>query len=247
MLALLSAFCTWAVRAGVRPDGVNPCRHFPRHKEQGRTRFLTGEELGQLGVAIKAAETGTWTDEAGKALPRAPWQSVAAVRLLALTGCRRSEILELRWSEVDLDRGQLLLADSKTGESVRPLSKAAIEVFKAVPKGEPTDRVLPGTRGRRHEVKPAWTAIRLLAKLPDVRLHDLRHTVASRSQHAGDSLLMTGALLGHRNLATTQKYAHLIADPVRLAADRVGGEIGALLDGRKTPVISIATRKAVKQ
>lgn len=244
VLALASAFMTWAIRAGLRPSGLNPAKYLSRHKEKGRTRFLTGEEIGRLGVALKAAETGAWADKDGKPLPPAPWQSVAAIKLLALTGCRRSEILDLRWSEVELDRGQLLLRDTKSGESNRPLNAQARAVLETLPKGDPTARVLAGAKGRRHEIKYAWAEIRRVAKLPDVRLHDLRHTLASRSQHSGHSLLVTAALLGHRNLATTQKYAHLIADPLREAADRVGGEIGALLDGRQTPVVPLARRKA---
>jgi integrase len=248
VLALVSSFMTWAIRAGLRPDGLNPAKHQPRNKEQGRTRFLTGDELRRLGDAITAAEAGTWTDAEGKQLPPAPWQSIAAIRLLALTGCRRGEILDLRWNEVDLERGQLLLRDTKAGESSRPLNTAALAVLAALPTKpadrNPTDRVLAGRSGRRHELKLAWEEIRRVAELEGVRLHDLRHTVASRSQHSGHSLLVTGALLGHRNLATTKKYAHLIDDPLREAADRVGAEIGALLDGTTTAVTPIRAARA---
>lgn len=243
LLALLSAFCTAAVRAGLRPDGVNPCRHFPRFKERSRTRFLTGEELTRLGTAVTAAEAGHWTDGAGKRLPAAPWQSIAAIRLLAVTGCRRGEILDLRWAEVDLERGQLRLRDSKAGESIRPLSGAARAILERLPRGEPEGRVLAGAKGRRHEIKPAWMAIRRLAGLEDARLHDLRHTVASRSQHSGHSLLVTGSLLGHRNLQTTQKYAHLVASPVQEAADRVATEIEALLSGRVVRAIPMTRQR----
>jgi len=229
VLALLSAFFTWALRAGLRSDEINPAKYLPRHAERNRTRFLSAEEIGRLGATVTAAQAGTWTDAEGKPLDRAPWQSVAAITLLLFTGCRRSEILNLRWSEVDLERGLLLLRDTKAGESVRPISPATRAVLEQLPKGKPEARVLPGTGGRRHEIKPAWTEIRRVAKLPDVRLHDLRHTVASRSQHAGHSLLVTGSLLGHRNLATTKKYAHLIPEPVQQAADRVSRELKALL------------------
>ncbi|MCC7133505.1 MAG: integrase arm-type DNA-binding domain-containing protein [Gemmatimonadales bacterium] len=243
LLALLSAFCTAAVQAGLRPDGVNPCRHFPRFKERSRTRFLTGEELTRLGAALTAAEAGRWNNVNGEPLPPAPWQSIAAVRLLALTGCRRGEILDLRWAEVDLERGHLRLRDTKSGESVRPLSGAARAILEGLPQSRPDNRVLPGTKGRRHEIKPAWMAVRRLAGLDDVRLHDLRHTVASRSQHSGHSLLVTGSLLGHRNLQTTQKYAHLVADPVQEAADRVAGEIEALMSGRQTQTVPLVRRR----
>jgi len=240
VLALISAFMTWAIRSGLRPDGLNPAKYLPRHREASRTRFLTGDELTRLGAALAEAGAGTWTDSNGNPLPPAPWQSIAAIRLLAVTGCRRSEILDLRWAEVDFDRGQLLLRDTKAGESTRPLNSAARSMLESIPRGGPDDRVIPGTKGRRHEIKYTWNEVRRFAGLVDVRLHDLRHTVASRSQHSGHSLLVTGALLGHRNLTTTQKYSHLVADPLREAAERVGGEIEALMSGRSTAVIPLA-------
>ena len=245
--ALISAFMTHAIRSGLRADGQNPAKHLPRHKEIGRTRFLSGEEIGRLGNALQAAERGTWTDKDGKALPPAPWQSIAAIRLLALTGCRRNEILDLRWAEVDLSRGVLLLQDTKSGRSVRPLNGTARKIIESLKRGSPDERVLPGTKGRRHEVKYAWEKVRRVAELKAVRLHDLRHTLASRSQHEGHSLLTTGSLLGHKNLATTQKYAHLVDDPIKQAADRLGADIGALLEGSSTAVVPIGAARAQKR
>jgi integrase len=246
VLALLSAFFTWTIKSGIRPDELNPCRYHPRHVERGRKRFLTGEELMRLGEALRQAELGEWTDEADEKLPTAAWQSLAAIRLLLFTGCRRNEILDLRWSEVDFARGLLLLRDTKTEESVRPLSAPARAILEGLTRGNPADRVLAGTRGRRHDLIPAWYAVRRVAKIPDVRLHDLRHTVASRSQHAGHSLLITGSLLGHRDLATTKKYAHLIPEPLQAAADHVFQEIDSLVSKRSTPVQPI-TRPAKKK
>lgn len=237
--AFLSGFFGWAIRSGLRPDEKNPCRFIPKHPETSRTRFLSGEELARLGAALREAERGTWTDEEGKPLPPAPWQSIAAIRLLLFTGARKTEVLDLTWRDVDVERGHIHLRDTKTGESIRPLSGPALETIRALPQGEATDRVLPGAGGRRHDIKRTWDTLRRVAQLEAVRIHDLRHTVASRSQHAGDSLLVTAALLGHRDLETTRKYAHLIADPLRAAADRVAGDMAALLDGTVTPVLPL--------
>jgi len=243
VLAFLSGFFTWTIRSGLRPDEKNPCRFIPKHPESSRTRFLSGEELARLGAALREAEKGSWTGEDGKPLPSAPWQSIAAIRLLLFTGARKTEILDLTWKNVDVERGQLHLPDTKTGESIRPLSGPALEILQSLPAGAPNDRVVPGSGGRRHDPKPTWQAVRHLAGLPDVRIHDLRHTVASRSQHAGDSLLVTASLLGHRDLDTTRKYAHLIPDPLRVAADRVAGDMAALLDGRTTPALQFQRGK----
>lgn len=239
VLAFLSGFFGWAIRSGLRPDEKNPCRFIPKHPETGRTRFLSGEELARLGAALREAERGAWTDEEGQPMPPAPWQSIAAIRLLLFTGARKTEVLDLTWRDVDVERGHIHLRDTKTGESIRPLSGPALEVFRSVPEGDAADRVLPGAGGRRHDLKRTWDTLRRLAGLEGVRIHDLRHTVASRSQHAGDSLLVTAALLGHRDLETTRKYAHLITDPLRAAADRVAGDVAALLDGTTTPVIPL--------
>lgn len=243
VLAFLSGFFWWAIRSGLRPDERNPCRFIPKHPETGRTRFLSGEELARLGAALREAERGSWTDEEGQPLPPAPWQSIAAIRLLLFTGARKTEVLDLTWQNVDVERGHIHLPDTKTGESVRPLSGPALEVFRTLPPGDAGDRVLPGAGGRRHDIKRTWNAIRREAQLEAIRIHDLRHTVASRSQHAGDSLLVTAALLGHRDLETTRKYAHLIADPIRAAADRVAGDMAALLDGTTTPVLPLRRPK----
>ncbi|MEZ4588058.1 MAG: integrase arm-type DNA-binding domain-containing protein [Gemmatimonadales bacterium] len=243
VLALLSSLFTWAIRSGFRSDDLNPCRHIPRYAEKHRTRFLSADEITRLGTALEAAEEGTWADQEGKPMPPAPWQSVTAIRLLLLTGCRRSEILDLRWAEVDFEMGMLHLRDTKAGESARPMSDAVRQVLESLPRGASNERVLPGSGGRRHEIKPVWTEVRRLARLDGVRLHDLRHTVASRSQHAGHSLLITGSLLGHKNLTTTKKYAHLVPEPVQEAADRVAGEIEALLSGRVTPVVSLGSKR----
>ncbi|HVT57844.1 MAG TPA: site-specific integrase [Thermoanaerobaculia bacterium] len=221
-LALLSAMFNLAERWGVRADASNPCRHVPRYPERQRHRFLSGEELARLGAVLAEEE------RQGLAVP------VAAVRLLILTGCRLGEILHLSWAEVDFEHHCLRLKDSKTGPKVVPLGAAALELLAAQPRQPDNPYVLPGrwAGGSRNTLHSAWQRIRRLADLPDVRLHDLRHTWASSGVSAGHSLPVLGAILGHRKPATTARYAHLADHPLRAAADQIAGDIAAALNGR---------------
>lgn len=258
VLALLGAFFRYAEGEGARPPGSSPTRGVRRFPESNRERFLTPAEVAQLGEALATAEAtglppaptrrrplGTRrpkrTSVPGTALRPANPFSVAALRLLLLTGCREREILTLRWDAVDLERGFLRLADTKTGRSVRPLGAAAAELLDALPRVAGSPFVFPGARDGKplQDVSRLWYAVRLAAGLPDVRLHDLRHSFAAVSASGGDSLLVTRALLGHRHVATTQRYAHLADDPVKAAADRAAGSLAAWLQGRETTVTPI--------
>jgi integrase len=222
VLALLSWMFNLAERWGLRPEASNPCRHVARYRENQRHRFLSGEELARLGGVLANAE------RQGLAVP------VAAVRLLMLTGCRLGEVLHLRWSEVDVEHRCLRLTDSKTGPKVVPLGAAALELLASLPRQPDNPYVLPGRRsgGPRNTLQSAWQHLRRLADLPEVRLHDLRHTFASRGVAAGHGLPVLGAILGHHKPATTARYAHLADDPLRAAADDIAGEIAAALNGR---------------
>ncbi len=152
---------------------------------------------------------------------------IAAIRLLVLTGARLSEIRSLRWDEVDLERRAIRLRDSKTGEKTIHLSEAAVEVLEALPRLPDNPHVICGNRKGACLVnlqKP-WRRIRAMAGLPDVRLHDLRHSFASVAAAQGLSLPMIGALLGHSQPATTARYAHLADDPVGRANAAVSEQI----------------------
>ncbi len=115
-----------------------------------------------------------------------------------------------------------------------PLGAAALELLSALPRHEGNPYLIPGKKAGAHLVgmPKIWQRIRKLAKLEDVRLHDLRHSFASVGAGAGLSLPIIGKLLGHTQAATTQRYAHLAADPVRQAADRISGEIAAAMSGK---------------
>lgn len=224
-LMVFSSFISWAEKNRLRAEGQNPCRGVTKYRESKRERYLSAEELGRIGATLAKREA------AGSESPF----SIAAVRLLILTGARLQEILTLKWSYVDLARGQLRLPDSKTGAKVIRLNGAALAVLTAVPKVRKNDYVIVGDRNGRHLVnlqKP-WGRIRKDAKLPDVRLHDLRHSFASVAADQGASLPMIGKLLGHSQSQTTARYAHLADDPIVRLNEEVGAQIAKALKPKR--------------
>ena len=210
---------------GVAPEGVNPCRFAVKYKERRRERFLTEEEFRRLGRVLGEAET-----EGGVSA-----YAVAAIRLLLLTGCRRNEILTLQWKDVALDESELKLRDSKTGARSVPLSPPAVQVLSALPRVPDNPWVIPGKKPGTHmrNVNDPWEIVRKRAGLEGVRLHDLRHSFASRALALGESLPVIGKLLGHAQVETTARYAHLARDSVRASASKISASIGADLFGTK--------------
>jgi integrase len=224
-VALLSKFFNWCEARGLRPDQSNPCRHVEKYPEMKRERFLSTEEFRGLGQTLEHFEA------AGSVTP---W-TTAAVWLLIYTGARLNEVLTLKWQHVDLERGLLLLPDSKTGRKTVYLNPSALAVLHKVPRIEGNPYVICGGKEGRHLVnleKP-WRAIRRQAGLDDVRLHDLRHTYASIAAGAGLSLPIIGKLLGHSQPQTTARYAHLAADPLQAANAQIGAEIARALKGER--------------
>jgi integrase len=217
--AMLSKMFNLAEHWGLRPEGTNPCRHIEKYPAPPRRRYLSAAEFKRLGEALAAAERGL--------VPGLSPTALAAIKLLLFTGARRNEILSLKWEYVDVERGELRLPTSKTGFKVVHLNAPAIAVLAALPRVEGNPFVLPGLREGRHLVNmdDTWNAVRALADLKDLRLHDLRHSHASVGAGAGLSLPIIGALLGHTQAQTTQRYAHLAADPLKQAAELVGARI----------------------
>ena len=256
VVGLLRSVFAFASKEGLRPAHDNPAMGVDPYPEENRERFLTPDEFRRLGEALDRAENVGLVPapkkrrkpklakhrkhvpkSAGKPIPAEP-AGVAAIRLLATTGCRENEILSLRWDAVDFERGFLRLADTKTGRSTRPLGAAAIAILRALPVAEGNPFVLHGGRAHAHvkELRRLWEAVRYAAKLEDVRLHDLRHSFASVPAMSGESMLVVRSLLGHANVATTERYAHLADDPVKRAADRTAGDIAGWMSGGETPI-----------
>jgi integrase len=219
-LALVSKMMNLAERWGIRPDGSNPCRHIEKNPERKRRRFLSTEELARLGDACRAAE------ESGKI----PVALLALVRLLIFTGARLSEIQKARWDWVDLEAGVLRLPDSKTGAKSIFLPAPALDVLTHIPRVDDNPHIITGI-GNRYLVNvwKQWALLRDMAALSDVRLHDLRHSFASVGAAGGMSLNIIGGLLGHTQAQTTARYAHLAADPLKAAANRIASTIAATM------------------
>jgi integrase len=246
MLAVLGSMYAFAGRAGVVPEDTNPVRKIDRFKEHRRERFLTAVELERLGTAIREAETKgiPWEVDEGKPkarhLPKSKNRftkigpfAAAAIRLLLFTGCRLREILHLKWENVDLERGLLFLPESKTGRKTIVLNAPALTVLSGL--NRLGSYVITGDNPEkpRADLKRPWEAVSKRAGLAGVRLHDLRHTYASFGAGSGLGLPVIGKLLGHTQASTTHRYAHLDNDPLRRAAENIGGQIAAALEGKR--------------
>lgn len=221
----LSAVFSFAVRRGIVP--ANPCeKAVVKKTDNQRTRFLSLAEVQLLGEACDLLE------EEGVNV-----KALNIARLWVLTGCRRQEIAELQWSEVDFDRGLLMLADSKTGRSIRPLANAALALLKSIDRIEDSEYVFPADRGDGffQGTKTIWPKIVKKAGLEGVTPHTLRHTMGAISTSTGEALALTGAILGHSNMRSTMIYAHVEMDPSRKAANRVGKRIADALAGQQKP------------
>ena len=219
-MPVLSVIMREAEAMGLRPEGSNPCRGIRRYRRKGRERFLSDDEIRRLSAALSAHAE------------RKPLQ-VAAVRLLLLTGCRKSEILTLRWS--DYREGRLFLRDSKTGPRTVWLSGPTRKVLDGI---ERNGRwVFPAPRAGGPSgtswLDPFWSAIRAEAELCDVRLHDLRHTFASHAVLRGVPLPAVSHLLGHKQPSMTLRYAHVGDRETEAAAERIGATIALALDDRE--------------
>jgi integrase len=217
-VALASTIFAFAAARGLRVD--NPARGIKKTPVRKVERFLSEAEFARLAEALDA-------EAECSANPYPP----AGIKLLLLTGCRRGEIVSLRWEHVDLERACLRLPDSKTGAKVIYLNAPAQAVLQNLPRMAGKPLVMPGMRadGSGPALNKVWSRVRKAAGLDDVRLHDLRHSFASVGAAGGLSLPVIGALLGHKHVATTARYAHLSADPLRAANDAVGARIAAAM------------------
>jgi integrase len=219
-VGLLGAIYTYAISCEVVES--NPCRGIKRFPDKKCMRFLSQQEIVRLGNALKKASEEGENEKA-----------IAIIKLLAFTGARKGEIEKLKWFEVDLDKHFLRFVDSKTGQKIIPINQAAVAVIAAQKPREGNPFVFPADRsdGFFEGLPKIWRRVRKMAGLEDVRIHDLRHSFASVAVAGGASLPIIGALLGHKDTATTQRYAHLSADPLRAASQAVADAIAIALEG----------------
>src|SRR5262249_31711041 len=230
MLAVLSSVFSWADSHGLCPEGFRPTRGIKHYREARHERYLSAAELARLGDALREDRVSS------------PW-AIAAIKLLALTGARKSEILTLRWDYVDTERGLLRLPGSKTGQKTIRLNAPALAELQSIPRLADNPFVICGYRGKPlMKLESIWGRIRKAARLDDVRLHDLRHSFASVGAAGGQSLLVIGKLLGHAHSRTTERYAHLGSDPLKAANDAIGGTIAAAMDGGVSNIKAMKTR-----
>ena len=217
-IKIMARLLSLAMESGLREHGTNPCKAVKKYRTSPRERFLTDAEYRTLGRTVAEME--------GKGKLSSP--AAAAIRLLVLTGCRRNEVLELQWNDIDRTAGELRIREGKTGGRMVPLTTEVQKVLDGIPRVTGNPWVIPGAKPGSHlkNISLPWLAVRAEAKLDGVRLHDLRHSWASRALALGESLSMIGKLLGHNRIETTARYAHLAQDAERLSADRVGGSIG---------------------
>ena len=217
-VTLMGTLLAFAVQRGLRSD--NPAHGIKKPPVRKMERFLSETEIARLAEALDADAA-----RSGNPYP------CAAIKLLLLTGCRRAEIIRLQWAHVDFEWQCLRLPDSKTREKVIYLNPPALALLTGLPRIAGNPYVIAGERAGLPfgGIDKVWFRVRKTAGLNDVRLHDLRHSFASVGAGGGLSLPIIGALLGHKHAATTARYAHLSADPLRAANDAVGAKIAAAM------------------
>jgi len=204
----------------------NPCLGIKRFPERNRERFFSDGELAKLGKALSAAE------RAGSEPPG----FILLVRLLATTGMRLGEALEIRWSDVDLPARAIRLRDAKSGALTVHLGAAAVAILEAIEgkDGHLIRGLDPAKPLSVNSAQKAWCRLRDRAGIPDARVHDLRHTAGTLAALAGGSAFVVRDLLGHRTLAMTGRYVERAADMVRATADAVSNRVAAALNSSST-------------
>jgi integrase len=216
-VALLSSILTFAVRRELRGD--NPALGIELRRTK-RRRYPSANELARIGDTLAAMEAKGANSFA-----------LAAIRFLALSGCRKGEALGLKWEQVDFARSVLCLPDSKTGARDIPIGLVALDLLRTLPQMKGNAFVFPGRVAGQPLVglQKTWERVRLAARLDDLRLHDLRHGFASVGVNRGVSLALLQGLLGHASPLTTNRYTHLQTDPLRAEADGIAATIAEAL------------------
>jgi integrase len=216
-IGLLSPAFEQAELWGYRNQNSNPCKGVATSPSKKMERFLTVAELRRLEETL-ASQTSSKTS---------PY-SLAAIWILIYIGSRRGEALELKWEDVHLENDYLYLKDSKVGVRTIPLNDKAKEILTSLQKQEGNPYVFCGRVPGKclTDLKRAWKKVRTLADIPDVRIHDIRHSFASFALQQGTDLYTLSKLLGHKNIATTTRYAHLELEHLKKASNKIAQIFG---------------------
>jgi integrase len=230
-LALLKAMLNKAEEWGIRGEASNPALRVKKFKEIARGRYLSPDELARLETTLVDFETR-------EACPKS---ATAIIRLLIFTGMRLGEVLTLKWSSVNFENGAISLPSSKTGPKTVPLPAPAQQVLAGHTRIKGEDLVFPGqVEGKPIQgIQKMWQRIRRAAGLDDVHIHDLRHGYATMAVQSGESLFLVGKVLGHRQVSTTERYAHLTANPLRMVAENTARKLKAAMTGEQAAVIPL--------
>ncbi len=219
-LEMLSAIFEFGIKNELLSK--NPCKHIKKFKTAPKQRFLNEEEIHLLGKALQKAE-----------IDGINLYAINIIKLLLFTGCRKGEILSLKWNYIDFENRIINLPDSKTGAKPVFLGDTAVELLANLPRQADSQYVFPNQNGNGPYggLKTAWTKIRASCDLNDVRIHDLRHTFASIGVQHGKGYELVGKLLGHKKIESTKVYAHFGADHINCASDEIGNYINQALTG----------------
>lgn len=222
-IALLSKFFSWAELRGYRERNTSPVVGIEKYKEQKRTQSMQREELEALGSAFVTMEAANSIDPI----------IAAALKTLIFTGARCNEVLTMKWAYIDYAKGIAHLPDSKTGEKNIHLPPPAMVILNALPRVNEYCFYGRGGKGHIVNIKDTWKRLLSSAGLTGWRIHDLRHAFASYAVSSGKSLPVVGAMLGHSQPSTTQRYAHLQENPVATAAADTAAALLADFTGGK--------------
>lgn len=213
ILSLLSLLLGLSERWGLREEGTNPCSGIQRYCEKSRERVLTDRELEAIDRELTSG--------------RYHQSVVLAIRLLFVTGCRLREILNMKWEFIDWDARLIRFPDSKTGAKTVDMNPSVQSLLADAHQLDGNPYVCWGSvRSQpRIQIHRPWKKICEACGIPDVRLHDIRHTFASTAISHGANLIEVRDLLGHSDVQTTQRYAHLETEARREASRKVSGVI----------------------
>ena len=218
LLALISTMMNLAEKWEYRPQNTNPCKFVDRYKENKRQVYLSMDQLERVGSAMRQLK-----DIESEYV-------LSAIQMLILTACRTQEILSLKWEYIDFKNSSMNLPDTKTGERKIYLNPSALHILEKLERKSEYVFVSRVENKRITTIRLTWKKICKIADLKNVRPHDLRHTFASHAVNNGFSLPIIAKMLGHKDLKTTQRYAHLHEDPVKKANDDVSLKLKKVME-----------------